>query len=140
MTRPSWGTAGSGAQLAPGHGATTTAAWTPPPRHRGVDAAGAFLLLAVHIVLAIGTVMVVGFAGVGLDPCSYRPCGNPIWSTISLCMVLVSAAALPAVDFALIVVRLVKSRAAWAIPLVFSAAHIGVGAVSFTLMAASGPQ
>lgn len=107
---------------------------------RGVDAVVAIALLAAHIMVAISATMVAGLAVMGLDPCGYRACGNPLWANIGLSAVLIAAWALPVADLVLIIARLVKNRPAWPIPLVFCAVHIGVGVVCFALMVASGPQ
>lgn len=109
-------------------------------RGRGVDAVVAIALLAVHVVVALGATMVVGLAVMGLDPCAYRACGNPLWGNIGLSAVLIAAWALPVADLVLIIARLVKNRPAWPVPFVFCAVHIGVGVVCFALMVASGPQ
>lgn len=107
---------------------------------RGLDAVVAIALLVAHVMVAMGATMVVGFAVMGLDPCGYRACGNPLWANIGLSAVLIAAVALPVADLVLIVSRLVKRRPAWPVPLVFCAVHFGVGVVCFALMVASGPQ
>lgn len=107
---------------------------------RAIEVFVAIALLAVHGMVAMGATMVVGFAGMGLDPCGYRACGSPLWANLGLSAVLIAAVALPLADLVLIVARLVKNRPVWPVPLVFCAVHIGVGVVCFALMVASGPQ
>lgn len=109
-------------------------------RGRGVDAVVAIALLAAHVMVAVGATMVVGVAVMGLDPCGHRACGNPLWASIGLSAAMIAAWALPVADLALILVRLVKNRPAWPVPLVFCAAHVVIGVVCFALMVASGPQ
>lgn len=109
-------------------------------RGRGVDAVVAIALLAAHVMVAVGATMVVGLAVMGLDPCGHRACGNPLWASIGLSAVMIAAWALPVADLALILVRLVKNRRAWPVPLVFCAAHVVIGVACFALMVASGPQ
>lgn len=112
----------------------------PSSRGRAIGVFVAIALLAVHGMVAMGATMVVGFAGMGLDPCGYRACGSPLWANLGLSAVLIAAVALPVADLVLIVARLVKNRPVWPVPLVFCALHIGVGVVCFALMVASGPQ
>lgn len=88
----------------------------------------------------IGATMVVGLAVMGLDPCGYRVCGNPLWGNIGLSAAMITAWTLTVPDLALIPLRLVKSRSARRVPLVFCAAHVVVGVVCFAPMVASGPQ
>lgn len=138
---PSDGPAG----LAMGHsgwgGPTAGNASAPAgERRRGSDVVVAIALLAVHVVVALGATMVVGLAVMGLDPCGYRACGNPLWANVGLSTVLIAAWALPVTDLVLIIARLVKSRPAWPIPLVLCVVHVAVGIVCFALMIASGPQ
>lgn len=109
-------------------------------RGRGVDAVAAIALLAAHVMVAVVATMVVGVAVMGLDPCGHRACGNPLWASIGLSAAMIAAWALPVADLALILVRLVKNRPAWPVPLVFCAAHVVVGVVCFALMVASGPR
>ena len=111
-----------------------------PTRLRGLDLALAIPLLAVHAMIVMGTLMMVGFAAMGLDPCSYRACGDPRWADMGLSIVAISAAALPVADVILVIVQSARRRRAWPIPLVFCAVHLIVGAVCFALMLASGPQ
>jgi hypothetical protein len=91
-------------------------------------------------MVAMAATMVVGFAVMGLDPCGYRACGSPLWGNIGLSVVLIAALALPVADLVLILLRLVKRRPAWPVPLVFCLVHLVVGVVCLALMVASGPQ
>lgn len=75
---------------------------------RALDAAVAFPLLVVHVIVAVGGAGAVMLSGSGLDPCSYRPCGDPRWADLALDTVLVTAVALPVIDLLLIVVQLVR--------------------------------
>lgn len=134
----------------PGYGPPSQGPWEPTGfgnpdapatgRGRGADLAVAIPLAAVHLLIAVVAVMVIGFAGMGLDPCSYRACGDPRWATIALTVVLIAAVALPVADLTFIIARSARRRPTWPIPLAFCAAHLVVGAVCFALMVAAGPQ
>jgi hypothetical protein len=56
----------------------------PAPPRRSLDAAVAIPLLAVHVGLAVGAAMAVGFSVMGLDPCAYTACGDPRWVDIGV--------------------------------------------------------
>lgn len=111
-----------------------------PRSHHGLDLAVGIALLAVHAMIVMGTLMMVGFAAMGLDPCSYRACGDRRWADIGLSIVTIAAAALPVADVILVIVQSARRRQAWPVPLVFCVVHLIVGAVCFALMLASGPQ
>lgn len=129
MVHSGWGGPTAGTTAAPAGG-----------RGRCVDAVVAIALWAAHAMVAMGATMVVGLAVMGLDPCGYRACGNPLWANIGLSAVVIAAWALPVADLMLILLRLVKNRPAWPVPLAFCAAHVAVGVMCFALMVASGPQ
>lgn len=111
-----------------------------PGRRRGLGLAVAIPLLAVHAMIVMGTLMMLGFAAMGLDPCGYRACGDPRWADLALTIVVVSAVALPVADLTVVILQWARRRAAWPVPLAFCALHLIVGAVCFALMLASGPQ
>ncbi|CAJ1587578.1 hypothetical protein [[Mycobacterium] wendilense] len=106
---------------------------------RALDAAVAFPLLVVHVIVAVGGAGAVMLSGSGLDPCSYRPCGDPRWADLALDTVLVTAVALPVIDLLLIVVQLVRGRPAWPVPVVLCIVQVVVAVVCLVLVAQSGP-
>ncbi|WP_368859004.1 DUF6264 family protein [Mycolicibacterium neoaurum] len=132
----------------PSYPAMSYGSWsTPPPtgtahgpRRNVVDVVVSIGLMGVHLLVAMATLMMIGFAAMGMDSCSYRACGDPIWADISLGIVLISAVSLPAADVVLTIVWLVRNRRSWPIPLAFCAAHLVLGAVCLALFLASGPQ
>lgn len=148
MTRPQPGHSpypGMSADSGPGYisgGATSVGrqADRVSGRRRGLDLAVTIPLLAVHAMIVMGTLMMLGFAAMGLDPCGYRACGDPRWADIALTIVVVSAVALPVADLTVVILQWVRRRSAWPVPLAFCALHLIVGAVCFALMLASGPQ
>lgn len=132
----------------PSHPAMNYGPWTTPPavmpahnpRRNIVDIVVSIGLMGAHLLVAMATLMMIGFAAMGLDSCSYRACGDPIWADISLGIVLISAVALPGADVVLTIVWLARNRRSWPIPLAFCAAHLVLGAVCFALLVAAGPQ
>ncbi len=104
------------------------------------DVVVSIALMFAHALVAMATLMMIGFAAMGMDSCSYRACGDPIWADISLGIVLISAVALPGADVVLTIVWLARNRRSWPIPLAFFVAHLMLGAVCFALFVAAGPQ
>jgi hypothetical protein len=106
---------------------------------RGRYAAVAIPLLAVHVVLAVGAVMAVGFSVMGLDPCSYTACGHPRWADIGVNTALAAGVALPVADLVLIIVRLMAGKPAWVIPVVLCIVQVVVAAICIAFVAEAGP-
>jgi hypothetical protein len=101
------------------------------------DVIGTIVLLVAHFLLFGATTMVLGLLVMITDPCAYRKCGDPAWLDRAMNLNLWVGGALLFVDVLVTVIRLVRRRVAWVVPLICCVAQlaIGVGAAAMEWMA-----
>jgi hypothetical protein len=101
------------------------------------DVLGTIFLLFAHFIFFTATLPVVGLMVMGTDSCAYQKCGDPAWLDRAMHLALWAGGAFLLVDILVTVIRLVRQRVAWVVPLVGCAAQLAVafGAVAMELQA-----
>ncbi|MBE5438355.1 MULTISPECIES: hypothetical protein [Mycobacteriaceae] len=105
---------------------------------RGIDAAIAFPLLAVHLALGWGASVLVTFAVTTMQDCQSAVCPDTSWTWLVLLAAAVGVIALPVIDLALTITALCMRRPAWLVPLAMSAVHVAYTVLLLVLLAQAG--
>lgn len=105
---------------------------------RGIDAAIAFPLLAVHVALAWGASLLVGFAVHAMRTCESGVCPSTSWTWLALTAAGAAVVVMPAIDLALIITALCLHRPAWLVPLAMCGIHVAYTVLLLVLLAQAG--
>jgi hypothetical protein len=104
---------------------------------RLADVLGTIVLLIAHFLFFTATFAVLGLLVMGTDSCGYQKCGDPAWLDRAMNLALWAGGAFLVVDVLVTVVRLVRQRVAWVVPLIGCIAQLAValGAAAMELQA-----
>ena len=105
---------------------------------RGIDAAIALPLLAVHVALAWGASVLVTFAVKTMHDCQSAVCPDTSWTWLVLLAAAVGVIALPVIDLALIITALCMRKPAWLVPLAMCGVHVAYTLLLLVLLAQAG--
>lgn len=94
-------------------------------------------LLVVHFLLLGATITVLGLGVMSTDPCAYQKCGDPAWLDRAMNLALWAGGAILFADVMITLIRLVRKRVAWFVPLIGCIAQVAlaVGAVAMESLA-----
>jgi hypothetical protein len=94
-------------------------------------------LLFAHFIFFTATFTVLGLMVMGTDSCAYQKCGDPAWLDRAMHLALWAGGAFLFVDVLVTVIRLVRQRVAWVVPLIGCIAQLAVafGAAAMELQA-----
>jgi hypothetical protein len=101
------------------------------------DVLGTIALLFAHFIFFTATLTVLGVMVMGTDSCAYQKCGDPAWLDRAMQLALGAGGAFLVVDVLVAVIRLVRQRVAWIVPLIGCIAQLAVafGAAAMELQA-----
>jgi hypothetical protein len=101
------------------------------------DVSGTIVLLVAHFLFFSATIVVLGLLVMGTDSCGYQKCGDPAWLDRAMNLALWAGGAVLFVDVLVTVIRLVRHRVAWVVPLIGCVAQLAValGAAAMELQA-----
>jgi hypothetical protein len=101
------------------------------------DVLATVVLLVVHFLLFGGTITVLGLLVMGTDPCGSQKCGDPAWLDRAMNLGLWAGGAILFADVVLTLIRLVRKRVAWFVPLIGCIAQLilALGAAAMELQA-----
>jgi hypothetical protein len=101
------------------------------------DALVTIALLVVHFLLFGATITVLGLGVMITDPCGSQKCGDPVWLDRAMNLALWAGGALLLADAGVTVIRLVRKRVAWFVPLIGCIVQLvlAVGAVAMESLA-----
>lgn len=109
------------------------------PRLQVVDAVVACLLLVGQPVVLCGTLMFLGLMVMGTDACAYQACGDPVWLNRAIWADSVGGGILLLGTAVLTLLRIVRNRAAWFIPVIGYLAQLALGLMSWLIEMQAGP-
>jgi hypothetical protein len=101
------------------------------------DVLGAIALLIAHLVFFTATFIGIGLMAMITDSCGSRKCGDPAWLDRALHLAIWAGGAILLLDVLITVIRLVRQRGAWVVPLLGCVAQLAValGAAAMALQA-----
>lgn len=101
------------------------------------DVLGTIALLIAHFVLFTATFVGLGLMVMITDSCAVQKCGDPVWLNRAMNVALWAGGAFVFLDLLVTVIRLVRQRVAWVVPLIGCIAQLAValGAVAMELQA-----
>ncbi len=101
------------------------------------DVLGTIVLMITHFVFFTATLVGLGLMVMITDSCGYQKCGDPAWLDRAMNLALWVGGALLLVDVLVTVIRLVRRRVAWLVPLFGCMAQLAValGAAAMELQA-----
>ncbi|BBZ38337.1 hypothetical protein [Mycobacterium conspicuum] len=108
------------------------------PAGRAADIVGTIVVVIVHGVLWVATYTLLGLFVMVTDPCGgSRPCGDPAWIGRAMWLGLGAGGAVFVATLVVAIMRLVRHRLAFVVPLIGCAAQLalGVGAVAMEFQA-----
>ena len=96
-------------------------------------------LLVVHFLFFGGTITVLGLLVMSTDPCGYQKCGDPAWLDRAMNLALWSGGAFLLGDVVVTVIRLVRKRVAWFVPLMGCIAQLALAVGAAAMESLAGP-
>ena len=103
------------------------------------DVLAAIVLLIAHFVFFTATLPVVGLMVMGTDSCGYQKCGDPAWLYRAMNLALWAGGAFLVLDVLVTVIRLVRQRIAWVVPLIGCIAQLAVALGATAMEWQAGP-
>jgi hypothetical protein len=101
------------------------------------DVLGTIALLIAHFVFFTATFLGLGLMVMTTDSCGPRKCGDPAWFDRAMHLAIWAGGAFLLLDVLITVIRLVRQRVAWVVPLLGCVAQLAVamGAAAMALQA-----
>jgi len=106
---------------------------------RLADVVATVVLLVVHFLLFGATIMVLGLLVMGTDPCGYQKCGDPVWLDRGINLGLWAGGAIVCADVVVTLIRLVRKRVAWFVPLIGCLAQLALAFGAAAMESMAGP-
>jgi hypothetical protein len=103
------------------------------------DVLGTIVLLVAHFLFFGATIMVLGLLVMTTDPCAYQKCGDPAWLDRAMNLNLWAGGAILFADVLVTVIRLVRQRVAWVVPLIGCIAQVAVAFGAAAMESLAGP-
>jgi hypothetical protein len=103
------------------------------------DVLGTIVLLVAHFLFFGATIMVLGLLVMTTDPCGYQKCGDPAWLDRAMNVNLWAGGAILFADVVITVIRLVRQRVAWVVPLIGCIAQLAVAFGAAAMESLAGP-
>jgi Family of unknown function (DUF6264) len=118
-------------------------ATAPDADHSGgrqlADVLATVALLVVHFLLFGATITLLGLLVMGTDSCGYQKCGDPAWLDRAINVGLWAGGAILFADVVVTVIRLVRKRVAWFVPLIGCIAQLALGFGAAAMESMAGP-
>ena len=83
-------------------------------------------MLVAHFLLFGATIVLLGLLVMTTDPCGYQKCGDPAWLDRAMNLNLWAGGAILFADVLVTLIRLVRQRVAWVVPLIGCIAQLAV--------------
>lgn len=106
---------------------------------RLADVIGTTVLLIAHFFLYGATFMMLGLLVMGTDSCAYQKCGDPVWLDRAISLGAWGGGAILLVDVVVTLVRLIRQRIAWVVPLIGCVAQLALGFGAAAMESLAGP-
>jgi hypothetical protein len=103
------------------------------------DVLGTIVLLSAHFIFFTATFTVLGIMVMTTDSCGYQKCGDPAWLDRAMHLALWAGGAFLVVDVLVTVIRLVRQRVAWVVPLIGCIAQLAVAFGAAAMESLAGP-
>ena len=103
------------------------------------DLLATIALLVVHVLFFGGTITVLGLLVMSTDPCAYQKCGDPAWLDRAMNLALWAGGAILFADVVVTLIRLVRKRVAWFVPLIGCIAQLGLAIGAAAMESLAGP-
>ena len=103
------------------------------------DVLGTIGLLVVHFLLFGGTITLLGLGVMTTDPCAYQKCGDPAWLDRAINVGLWTGGVILFADVVVTLIRLVRKRLAWFVPLIGCAAQLALAVGAVAMESLAGP-
>jgi len=103
------------------------------------DVIGTIVLLSAHFVLFGATLFLVGLLVMNTDACAAQKCGDQAWLDRAMNLALWAGGALLFVDVLVTVIRLVRRRVAWIVPLIGCIAQLALAFGAAAMESLAGP-
>jgi hypothetical protein len=103
------------------------------------DVLGTIALLIAHFVFFTATFVGLGLMVMITDSCGYQKCGDPAWLDRAMYLALWAGGAFLFVDVLVTVIRLVRQRVAWLVPLLGCVAQLAVALAAAAMALQAGP-
>jgi hypothetical protein len=100
---------------------------------------GPIALLVAHFVLFTATFVGLGLMVMITDSCGSQKCGDPAWLDRAMDLALWAGGAFLVLDVLLTVIRLVRQRVAWVVPLLGCVAQLAVALGAAAMAWQAGP-
>ena len=96
-------------------------------------------LLLVHFLLFGGTITMLGLGVMSTDPCGYQKCGDRAWLDRAMNVALWAGGAILFADVVVTLIRLVRKRVAWFVPLIGCIAQVALAIGAVAMESLAGP-
>ena len=103
------------------------------------DVIASVVLLVVHFLLFGATIMVLGLLVMTTDACAYQKCGDPAWLDRAMNLGLWAGGAILLLDVLVTLIRLVRQRVAWFVPLIACIAQLALALGGAAMESLAGP-
>lgn len=103
------------------------------------DVLGTIVLLVAHFLLFGATIVLLGLLVMMTDPCGYQKCGDPAWMDRAMNLNLWAGGAILFADVLVTLIRLVRQRVAWVVPLIGRVAQLAVAFGAAAMESLAGP-
>jgi hypothetical protein len=103
------------------------------------DVLGTIVLLVAHFLLFGATIVLLGLLVMMTDPCGYQKCGDPAWMDRAMNLNLWAGGAILFADVLVTLIRLVRQRVAWVVPLIGRVAQLAVAFGTAAMESLAGP-
>lgn len=103
------------------------------------DVLGTVALLIAHFVLFSASYMMLGLMVMGTDACAYQKCGDEAWLTRAINLGLWGGGLILLTDLLITLIRLVRQRVAWFVPLIGCIAQLALAFGAAAMESLAGP-
>lgn len=97
------------------------------------------VLLTAHFLLFGATILVLGLLVMTTDSCAYQKCGDQAWLDRAMNLGLWAGGAILLADVVVTVIRLVRQRVAWFVPVIGCIAQLALAFGAAAMESLAGP-
>jgi hypothetical protein len=103
------------------------------------DVLGTIVFLIAHFGLFTATFVMLGLMVMITDSCGYQKCGDPVWLDRAMNLSLWGGGVILFADVVITVIRLVRQRVAWFVPLIGCIAQLALAFGAAAMESLAGP-
>jgi hypothetical protein len=103
------------------------------------DVLGTIVFLIAHSGLFTATFVMLGLMVMITDSCGYQKCGDPVWLDRAMNLSLWGGGVILFADVVITVIRLVRQRVAWFVPLIGCIAQLALAFGAAAMESLAGP-